>query len=90
MTGAMKKSNPHVVFHAGRFLTQLLDGSGHDMEWLAGQIRVGIGELEALLCQPNMDAELFVRLGLPFGPVFFDKLDRLILHGNHPDEVSKA
>lgn len=49
MTGAMKKSNPHVVFHAGRFLTQLLDGSGHDMEWLAGQIRVGIGELEALL-----------------------------------------
>ena len=84
MTGAMKKSNPYVVFHAGRFLTQLLDGSGHDMEWLAGQIRVGIGELEALLCQPNMDAELFVRLGL------FDKLDRIILHGNHPDEVSKA
>ena len=65
-------------FHAGRFLREELDYSGHDTEWLAAQTGMTVEELESLFEQPNMDAMLFVRVGHPMRPHFLDRVHEQI------------
>ena len=87
MNDNTNKSNRFTDFHAGRFLREELDRSGHDSEWLSAQTGVPIEELEKLYTEPNMDALLFVRLGNPLRPHFFDRLHERIF-GPHPDDVA--
>ena len=70
----MSNSNRHEDFHAGRFLQACLQASGHDREWLATQTGREAAEITSLLALPNMDAELFVRLGRPMGTAFFSRV----------------
>ena len=65
-------------FHAGHFLRDLLQEEGHDMAWLARHTGRDIVFLEDLLELPNMDAELFVRIGLPLQPLFMQRVDEVI------------
>lgn len=76
----MKKhtNNRFSAFHAGRFLQESLQESGHDVAWLAAKTGRTVPEIEALLALPNMDAELFVRMGYPMGPFFFDRVHKEI------------
>ena len=69
-------------FHAGWFLRETLDGIGHDGLWLAARLGLAQAELEALLAQPNMDAELFVRIGLPMEPLFLKRVKEMIFGGS--------
>lgn len=72
-------------FHAGHFLRDLLQEEGHDVSWLALHTGRDAAMLESLLEQPNMDAELFVRIGLPLQPLFMQRVDEA-LFGKQPDE----
>ena len=63
--------NPFTAFHAGRFLQESLQESGHGVAWLAAKTGRTVAEIEALFALPNMDAELFVRIGYPMGDAFF-------------------
>ncbi len=74
-------------FHAGHFLRDLLQEEGHDMAWLAQHTGRDIVFLEDLLELPNMDAELFVRIGLPLQPLFMQRVDEVIF-GEQPAEVA--
>ena len=65
-------------FHAGRFLRQLLQEQGHDVPWLAARTDSDTEALEILLEQPNMEAEIFVRLGMPMDPLFMQRVDVVI------------
>ena len=66
-------------FHAGHFLRDLLQEEGHDVSWLALHTGRDVAILESLLEQPNMDAELFVRIGLPLQPLFMQRVDEMVL-----------
>lgn len=72
----MKKNtnNRFSEFHAGRFLQQCLQASGHSVEWLARTTDSDIEAVETLFEMVNMDAELFVRLGRPMGTAFFSRV----------------
>ena len=76
----MNKSKAHnpSTFHAGQFLKTELAKSGHDVAWLAEQSGMAQEEMENLLQQSNMDAELFVRVGHHLGESFFASLNALI------------
>ena len=65
-------------FHAGHFLREILQEEGHDVSWLADRLHMPAEILDCILTQPNMDAELFVRMGMPMEPLFFTRLDELI------------
>ena len=78
-------SNRFDDFHAGNFLRNILQEEGHDMAWLAASTRVPIEILDCILTQPNMDAELFVRLGLPMEPLFMQRVDEMVF-GKQPGE----
>ena len=65
-------------FHAGHFLRDMLQEEGHDMAWLADKTRVPIEILNCILAQPNMDAELFVRLGKPMEPLFLERMHEMV------------
>ena len=65
-------------FHAGRFLRDLLQEEGHDMAWLANRLSMPLEILGCILEQPNMDAELFVRMGYPMQPLFMQRVDEMI------------
>lgn len=67
------------AFHAGRFLCDVLQEEGHDKAWLADRLNIPPEILSCILTQPNMDAELFVRIGMPLEPLFFQRLDEDIL-----------
>lgn len=73
-------------FHAGRFLRKLLLEQGHDVSWLATCTGEEAAWLEHLLEQPNMDAELFVRIGLPLQPLFMQRVEEAMF-GKQPAEV---
>ena len=66
------------VFLNGDFLRQLLQEEGHDVSWLARCTNSDTEALDLLLEQPNMDAELFVRIGLPLQPLFMQRVDEAI------------
>ena len=70
-------------FHAGRFLSDVMHEAGHDTKWLASQARMDEDVLIDLLNQPNMEAELFVRMGIPLEPLFFQRVDEMVF-GTHP------
>ncbi|MBO6023927.1 MAG: hypothetical protein J6P83_03640 [Bacteroidales bacterium] len=76
----MRKSHPNKgdILNAGKFLQDELAKSGHDVAWLAEQTGKEQAFLEELFKQSNMDAELFVRMGLPLGDPFFASLHALI------------
>ena len=74
--------NRYKDFHAGHFLRELLQEQGHDVAWLAARTGKEVAWLEHLLEQPNMDAELFVRMGLPLQPLFMQRVDEVIFGEN--------
>lgn len=79
----MKKVNDcSADFHAGHFLRDVLQEEGHDTAWLADRLSIPPEILSCILTQPNMDAELFVRLGMPMQPLFFQRVDELVLGKN--------
>ena len=78
--------NRFAKFDAGLFLRQLLQEEGHDLAWLAASTKVPIEILDCILSQRNMDAELFVRLGLPLEPLFMQRVDEMIF-GKQPIET---
>ena len=65
-------------FHAGQFLRQLLQEQGHDVPWLAARTDSDADALDLLLEQADMDAKLFVSLGLPLQPLFMQRVDEVI------------
>lgn len=67
-------------FHAGHFLQECLRRSGFNVEWLASKTDRNVAQIEALFAQPNLDAELFVKIGMPMGNSFFDPLHEIIFH----------
>lgn len=73
-----KGLNRFEEFHAGHFLREILQEEGHDLAWLAASTRVPIEILDCILTQPNMDAELFVRLGKPMEPLFMQRVHEVI------------
>ena len=75
-----KTYNRFIDFHAGHFLQECLQGSGFNVEWLAEKTDSDVAALEMLFTQPNMDAELFVRMGRPMGEAFFNPLHEMIFH----------
>ena len=74
-------------FHAGRFLCDVLQEAGHDVAWLAARTGSDAVWLEHLLEQPNMDAELFVRIGMPMEPLFMRRVEEVIF-GKKPAELA--
>ena len=76
----MRKKQPYQsdILNAGKFLQDELAKSGHDVAWLAEQTGKDQAFLEDLFKQSNMDAEMFVRMGLPLGDPFFASLHALI------------
>ena len=74
-------------FHAGHFLRQLLQEQGHDVPWLAERTDSDADALDLLLEQADMDAKLFVSLGLPRQPLFMQRVDEVIF-GKQPAEVA--
>lgn len=78
---ANRKANFHGDFgdfHAGDFLRNILQEEGHDLAWLAASTKVPAEILDCILTQPNMDAELFVRLGLPMGQLFMQRVHEMV------------
>ena len=73
-------------FHAGHFLRALLQEQGHDVPWLAARTDSDTDALDLLLEQADMDAKLFVSLGLPLQPLFMQRVDEVIF-GEQPDET---
>lgn len=61
-------------FHAGHFLRDVLREEGRSVAWLAERTGHDVAFIEDLIEQPNMDAELFVRMGLPLDPPFMQKV----------------
>ena len=80
-------SNRFDNFHDGHFLRDLLQEEGHGESWLALHTGRDVAMLESLLEQPNMDAELFVRIGLPLQPLFMQRVDESIF-GEQPAELA--
>ena len=74
-------------FHAGQFLRQLLQEQGHDVPWLAARTDSDTDALDLLLEQADMDAKLFVSLGLPLQPLFMQRVDEVIF-GEQPAELA--
>ena len=75
-----KTYNRFIDFHAGHFLQECLRRSGFNVEWLAEKTDSDVAALEMLFTQPNMAAELFVRMGRPMGEAFFAPLHEMIFH----------
>lgn len=66
------------AFHAGRFLCDVLQEEGHDKAWLADRLNIPLEIFKCILEQPNMDAELFVRIGHPMNPLFMQRVDEMV------------
>ena len=79
--------NRFAKFDAGHFLRQLLQEEGYDVAWLADRLHMPSEILDCILTQSNMDAELFVRIGLPLQPLFMQRVDEVIF-GEQPAEVA--
>jgi hypothetical protein len=74
-------------FHAGHFLREILQEEGHDVSWLADRLHMPAEILDCILTQPNMDGELFVRLGMPLQPLFMQRVEEAIF-GEQPAELA--
>ena len=76
-------NNRFEAFHAGRFLQECLQECGFSVEWLAQHTGRDVEAIEDLFAKSNMDAELFVRMGMPMGDAFFNRVHEEIF-GPHP------
>lgn len=87
----MKRSffNSFGDFHAGHFLEECLRCSGFDVKWLASKTNKDEKALMELFAMPNMDAELFIDIGMPMGAVFFDRMHEEIFR-EKPQRESMA
>jgi len=65
-------------FHAGHFIREIMQEEGRDTAWLAERTGRDEAFIEHLFEQPNMDAELFVRMGLPMDPLFMRRVHEMI------------
>ncbi len=65
-------------FHAGHFLRDVLREEGRSVAWLAERTGRDVAFIVDLFEQPNMDAELFVRMGMPMDPPFMQKVHESI------------
>lgn len=74
--------------HAGNFLRDVLQEEGHDTAWLADRLSIPPEILSCILTQPNMDAELFVRLGLPMGQLFMQRVHEMVFGEQPTDPVN--
>lgn len=74
-TTASKTSNG---FHAGQFLSELLERQCVDAQWLADKVGQDVASVNKVLGQANMDAERFVRYGQAISADFFSHLETLI------------
>ena len=77
-----KVNDSSTEFHAGHFLRDVMLEEGRSVAWLAERTGRDASSVAALLERPNMDAELFVRMGMPLEPLFFTRLDELIFAGS--------
>lgn len=75
-------------FHAGRFLEECLRCSGFDVKWLADKTNRDENALKELFAMPNMDAELFIKIGRPMGAAFFDRVHEVIFHQRSQNETT--
>ena len=57
------------------------------MPWLAARTDSDTDALDLFLEQADMDAKLFVSLGLPLQPLFMQRVDEVIF-GEQPAEVA--
>ena len=73
-------------FHAGNFLRGIMQEEGHDLAWLAASLHMPTEILSCILTQPNMDAELFVRLGMPMQPLFMQRVEEAMF-GKQPEDA---
>lgn len=88
-TNSLTGFNGFSTFHAGRFLREELQWSGHDVQWLAECMNMEKTSVEALFDQDNMDAELFVQLGKHIGNRFFDRL-HVIIFGHEKETKTEV
>ncbi|MBR5169775.1 MAG: hypothetical protein IKW85_04340 [Muribaculaceae bacterium] len=65
-------------FHAGRFLSEMLEGQGHDVQWLAAKTGIGEEAVRQLLGRSNMDAALFVQMGEAVTSDFLQRLEAVM------------
>lgn len=75
-------------FHAGNFLRGIMQEEGHDLAWLAASLHMPTEILSCILTQPNMDAELFVRIGLPLQPLFMQRVEEAMFGKQLDDAVN--
>ena len=78
----MTVDNTATCFHAGRFLSEMLEGQGHDVQWLAAKTGIGEEAVRQLLGWANMDAALFVQMGEAVAPDFLQRLEAVMFEGN--------
>lgn len=74
----MTVDNTATCFHAGRFLSEMLEDQGRDVQWLAAKVGQDVASVNKVLGQANMDAERFVRYGQTISTDFFSHLETLI------------
>ena len=85
----MKKVNDcSADFHAGHFLRDVMLEGGCNVAWLAARTGRDVPFLEHLFEQPNMDAELFVRMGMPMDPLFMQRVEEMIFGGNRVKQMA--
>lgn len=75
-------------FHAGHFLRDLLHEQGHDVVWLAEHTGCSMPFVATLLEQPNMEADLFVRMGMSMEPLFFQRVDEMVFGGKRVKQMA--
>ena len=73
-----KDFNCFAKFHAGHFLRDILQEEGRDMAWLAANTGMEAEMLRTLMEKRNMDADLFIRIGLPMQPLFLQRVDEMV------------
>lgn len=73
-----KVNDSSTEFHAGHFLRDVMLEEGRSVAWLAERTGRDASSVAALLERPNMDAELFVRMGMPMEPLFMQRVDEVI------------
>ncbi|GEM_PF-5419319 len=69
-------------FHAGQFLSAMLQSQGHDAQWLAAKTGTNENAVRQLLGRDNMDAALFVKMGEAFAPDFLQRLEAVMFESH--------
>lgn len=78
----MTAANTATSFHAGQFLSEMLQCQGLDTQWFAAKTGMGEEAVRQLLGRSNMDAALFVQMGEAVAPDFLQRLEAVMFEGN--------